>query len=147
MRYFFHHKRVPKIKFSAKRKKKFWVRKKKISWLRYWYFRPIPQPIPNFGLTLGWFPGQKCKCKSRRTWLLWPNQVPSLDHFVLQNSGGFLCWKHKEGVCFYVSNNSQLLRRVPWISAELTIVSSLKHKNSQPLYIFNRVRDHSSIMS
>ena len=37
-------------------------------------------------------------------------------------------------------DNSQLLRRVLWISAELTIVSSLKHKNTQPLYIFNRVR-------
>ena len=38
------------------------------------------------------------------------------------------------------SDNSQLLRGVLWISAELTIVSSLKHKNTQPLYIFNRVR-------
>ena len=37
-------------------------------------------------------------------------------------------------------DNTQLLRRVLWISAELTIVSSLKHKNTQPLYIFNRVR-------
>ena len=37
-------------------------------------------------------------------------------------------------------DNSQLLRRVLWISAKLTIVSSLKHKNTQPLYIFNRVR-------
>ena len=34
---------------------------------------------------------------------LW-NQVPSLDHFVVQNSGDFLCWKYKEVVCFYVSN-------------------------------------------
>ena len=34
---------------------------------------------------------------------LW-NQVPSLDHFVAQNSGDFLCWKYKEVVCFYVSN-------------------------------------------
>ena len=41
---------------------------------------------------------------------------------------------------FQTSDNSQLLRRVLWISAELTIVSSLKHKNKQPLYIFNRVR-------
>ena len=38
------------------------------------------------------------------------------------------------------SDNSQLLRRVLWISAELTIISSLKHKNTQPLYIFNKVR-------
>ena len=41
---------------------------------------------------------------------------------------------------FQTWENSQLLRRVLWISAELTIVSSLKHKNTQPLYIFNRVR-------
>ena len=41
---------------------------------------------------------------------------------------------------FQTWDNSQLLRRVLWISAELTIVSSLKHKNTQPLYIFNRVR-------
>ena len=41
---------------------------------------------------------------------------------------------------FQTWNNIQLLRRVLWISAELTIVSSLKHKNTQPLYIFNRVR-------
>ena len=34
---------------------------------------------------------------------LW-NQVSSLDHFVVQNSGDFLCWKYKEIVCFYVSN-------------------------------------------
>ena len=41
---------------------------------------------------------------------------------------------------FQTSDKSQLLRRVLWISAELTIVSSLKHKNTQHLYIFNRVR-------
>ena len=34
---------------------------------------------------------------------LW-NQVPSLDHYVVQNSWDFLCWKYKEVVCFYVSN-------------------------------------------
>ena len=37
---------------------------------------------------------------------------------------------------FQTSDNIQLLS----INAELTIVSSLKHKNTQPLYIFNRVR-------
>ena len=37
---------------------------------------------------------------------LW-NQVPCLDHFVVQNSGDFLCWKYKEVVCFYVSNLRQ----------------------------------------
>ena len=40
---------------------------------------------------------------------------------------------------FQTWDNSQLLRRVLWISAELTIVSSLKHKNKQTLYVFNRV--------
>ena len=44
------------------------------------------------------------------------------------------------GFMFQTWDNSQLLRRVLWISAELTIVSSWKHKNTQPLYIFNRVR-------
>ena len=32
---------------------------------------------------------------------LW-NQVPSLDHFVFQNSGDFLCWIYKEVACIYV---------------------------------------------
>ena len=41
---------------------------------------------------------------------------------------------------FQTCSNSQLLRRVLWISAEQTIGASLKHKNTQPLYIFNRVR-------
>ena len=35
-------------------------------------------------------------------------------------------------------SNFRLLRRVLWINAELTIVSSLKHKNTQAIYIFNR---------
>ena len=39
---------------------------------------------------------------------------------------------------FQTSDNSQLMRRVLWINVELTIVSSLKHKNTQPIYIFNR---------
>ena len=39
---------------------------------------------------------------------------------------------------FQTSDNSELLRRVLWINVELTIVSSLKHKNTQPPYIFNR---------
>ena len=37
--------------------------------------------------------------------LNWPklwNQVPSLDHFVFQNSGDFLCWIYKEVACIYV---------------------------------------------
>ena len=41
---------------------------------------------------------------------------------------------------FQTCSNSQLLRRVLWISAEKTIGASLKHKNTQPLYIFSRVR-------
>ena len=35
---------------------------------------------------------------------------------------------------FQTRDKSQLLRRVLWISAELTIVSSFKHKYTQPLY-------------
>ena len=41
---------------------------------------------------------------------------------------------------FETCSNSQLLRRVLWISAEQTIGASFKHKNTQPLYMFNRVR-------
>ena len=40
---------------------------------------------------------------------------------------------------FQTCSNSQLLRRVVWISAEQTIGASLKHKNTQPLYIFNSI--------
>ena len=45
---------------------------------------------------------------------------------------------------FQTSDNSQLLRRVLWINAELTIVWSLKHKNTQPSYIFNRENNQNS---
>ena len=45
---------------------------------------------------------------------------------------------------FQTSDNSQLLRRVLLINAELTIVSSFKHKNTQPLYIFNRENPQNS---
>ena len=41
---------------------------------------------------------------------------------------------------FKTCSNSQLLRRVLWISAEQPIGASLKHKNTQPLYIIHRVR-------
>ena len=41
---------------------------------------------------------------------------------------------------FQTWDNSQLLRRVLWISAELTIGATFKHKCTQPLYMFNRVR-------
>ena len=73
---------------------------------------------------------------------LW-NQVPSLDHFAVQNSGDFLCWKYKEVVCCYVSNLrqfSELCTDSQYSFQKLTIVSRLKHKNTQPLNIFNRVR-------
>ena len=39
---------------------------------------------------------------------------------------------------FQTWDNSRLLRRVLW--SYCTIVSSLKHKDTQPLYIFNRIR-------
>ena len=39
---------------------------------------------------------------------------------------------------FQTSDNSQLLRRVLWINSEMTIVWSLKHRNTQPSYIFIR---------
>jgi hypothetical protein len=45
---------------------------------------------------------------------------------------------------FQTSDNSQLLRRELWINAELTIVWSLKHKNTQPIYIFNRKNPQNS---
>ena len=45
---------------------------------------------------------------------------------------------------FQTCSNSQLLRRVLWISAEQTIGASLKHKNTQPLYIFNRENPQNS---
>ena len=57
------------------------------------------------------FKASKCKWKSH-FWTalnfseLW-NQVLSLDHFVFQNYGDFLCSKYKEVVCFYVSNLRQ----------------------------------------
>ena len=38
---------------------------------------------------------------------------------------------------FQTCSNSQLLRRVLWINAELTIAWILKHKNTQPSYISN----------
>ena len=48
--------------------------------------------------------------------------------------------KRLRAFMFKSCSNSQLLRRVLWISAEQTIGASLKHKNTQPLYMFNRVR-------
>ena len=45
---------------------------------------------------------------------------------------------------FQTSDNSQLLRKVLCINAELTIVSRLKHKNTQPIYICNRENPQNS---
>ena len=45
---------------------------------------------------------------------------------------------------FQTSDKSQLLRRVLWINAQLTIVWSLKHKISQPIYIFSRENSQNS---
>ena len=45
---------------------------------------------------------------------------------------------------FQTSENSQLVRRVLWINAKRTIVWSLKHKNTQPSYIFNRENPQNS---
>ena len=45
---------------------------------------------------------------------------------------------------FQTCSNSQLLRRVLWISAEQPIGASLKHKNTQPLYIVNRENPQNS---
>ena len=45
---------------------------------------------------------------------------------------------------FQTCSNSQLLRRVLWINAELTIFSSLNHKNTQPIYIFSRENPQNS---
>jgi hypothetical protein len=45
---------------------------------------------------------------------------------------------------FQTSDKSQLLRRVLWINAQLTSVWSLKHKISQPIYIFHRENSQNS---
>ena len=45
---------------------------------------------------------------------------------------------------FQTCSNSQLLRRVLWLSAEQTIGASLKHKNTQPLSIFYRENPQNS---
>ena len=55
---------------------------------------------------LGFFNPLPLFCYHLQYSKLW-NQVPSLDHFVVQNSGDFLCWKFKEVVCLYVSNLRQ----------------------------------------
>ena len=50
---------------------------------------------------------------------------------------------------FQTSDKSQLLRRMLWINAQLTIVWSLKHEISQPIYIINekipRILNHQMV--
>ena len=65
---------------------------------------------------------------------------PLLGPFCGSELWGFSLKKIKR-LCvfmFQTWDNSQLLRRVLWINADLTIVWSLKHKNTQPSYILNR---------
>ena len=45
---------------------------------------------------------------------------------------------------YQTSDDSQLLRRVLWINAQLTIVWSLKHHSTQPILIFNRENPQNS---
>ena len=94
--------------------------------------------------------------QSHHSGLLWlhPNvfAIWYLQSYVIKSAPWTILWFRILGIfsvenikrlcvfMFQTWDNSQLLRRVLWISAELTIVSSLKHKNTQPLYIFNRVR-------
>ena len=57
---------------------------------------------PNFSAQAQkfWFFEKKLSLDVRSPWFytkLW-NQVPSLDHFVVQNSGDFLCWTEKSTV-------------------------------------------------
>ena len=45
---------------------------------------------------------------------------------------------------YQASYNSQLLRRVPWTNAQLTIVWSLKHHSTQTILIFSRENSQNS---
>ena len=42
-----------------------------------------------------------------------------------------------DAMMYQTSDNSQLLKRVLWINAKLTIVWSLKHHSTQLIFIFN----------
>ena len=46
--------------------------------------------------------------------------------------------------CIKIQTKSQLLRRVLWMNAQLTIVSSLKHHSTQTIYIFNKENPQNS---
>ena len=79
-------------------------------------------------------------------------QNTQMQSYVIKSAPWTILWFRILGIfsvenikrlCFFMFqtwDNSQLLRRVLWISAEQPIGASLKHKNTQPLYIFNRVR-------
>ena len=72
---------------------------------------------------------QSYEIKSPPQIILW---FRNLGIFSLQNIA-------RLGVfMFQTSDNSQLCFYSQYSSQQLTIVSSLKHKNTQPLYIFNR---------
>ena len=87
--------------------------------------------------------------------ILWPSEsIWTLyrQSYVIKSAPWTILWFRILGIfsvenikrlcafMFQTCSNSQLLRRVLWISAEQTIGASLKHKNTQPLYIFSRVR-------
>ena len=91
------------------------------------------KPLTNHNVKIFWL--VKCLCElspltnhnvkppskhqMRLTLVLWKpklwNQVPSLDHLVIQNSGDFLCWKLRSVGCSqsptgYRKRTAQLLR-------------------------------------
>ena len=73
------------------------------------------------------------------------NQVPSLSLSRWRTLTLLKIYVDRLGdLMFQTSDKSQLLRRVLWINAQLTIVWSLKHKISQPIYIFNRQNSQNS---
>ena len=73
---------------------------------------------------------------------LW-NQVPSLDNFVVQNSGDFLYWKYRYVVWVFLFLCFKLETKVSSALIHSTLLSSWllsEQQNTQPIYIFNRVR-------
>ena len=101
------------------------------------------------------------KCRYIHTYLLlpWRTQISTLhiaQSYEIKSPPWTILWFRILGISsvenikrlcafmFQTWDNSQLLRRVLWISAELNIVSSLKHKNTQPLYIFKRENPQNS---
>ena len=94
------------------------------------------------------------KCKPRASSLQWPYFVR--QSYEIKYPPWTILWFRILGIfsvenikrscvfMFQTWDNSQLLRRVLWINAQLTIVWSLKHKISQPIYIFNRENSQNS---